>query len=97
MRARLACLSLTLAAGLVLSACAGPASQPEPTATPEPAPIVTPTPSPTPDPTATPAPSYTPVSLDTWLAVMPENAPSFSYASGELDVDEDVSWPERFG
>lgn len=94
MRARLACLSLTLAAGLVLSACAGPAPQAEPSATPEPVPTVTPAPSPTPDPTATPEPSYTPVSLDTWLAVMPENAPSFSYASGELDVDEDVSWPE---
>lgn len=94
MRTRLACLSLTLAAGLVLSACAGPAPQAEPSATPEPAPAATPEPSPIPDPTATPAPSYTPVSLDTWLAEMPENAPSFSYAPGDLDLDEDVSWPE---
>lgn len=82
MRTRLACLSLTLAAGLVLSACAAPASQAEPTATPEPA------------PTTTPGPSYTPVSLDAWLAGMPENAPSFSYAPGELNLYEDVNWPE---
>lgn len=96
MRARLACLSLTIAAGLLMTACAGPASQPESTATPEPAPAATPEPSPTPmpDPTATPAPSYTPVSLDAWLANMPENAPSFSYAPGDLDLDEDVNWPE---
>lgn len=96
MGARLACLSLTLAAGLVLTACASPASQPEPTTTPEPTPTATPepNPTPTPDPTATPAPSYTPVSLDAWLANMPENAPSFSYAPGKLNVDEDVNWPE---
>lgn len=96
MRTRLACLSLTLAAGLVLSACAAPASQAEPTATPEPAPTATPGPSPTPapDPTAAPVPSYTPVSLDAWLAGMPENAPSFSYAPGKLNLYEDVNWPE---
>ena len=96
MRTRLACLSLTLAAGLVLSACAAPASQAEPTATPEPAPTVTPGPGPTPasDPTAAPAPSHTPVSLDAWLAGMPENAPSFSYAPGKLNLYEDVNWPE---
>lgn len=82
MRTRLACLFLTLAAGLVLSACAAPASQAEPTAIPEPA------------PTTTPGPSYTPVSLDAWLAGMPENAPSFSYAPGKLNLYEDVNWPE---
>lgn len=94
MRTRFACLSLTLAAGLVLSACVGPDSREEPISTPAPAPTAAPQPSPTPDLTAAPEPSYTPVSLDAWLANMPENAPNFSYASGDLDVDEDVSWPE---
>ncbi len=96
MRTRLACLCLT--AALLLSACAPAASPsqpaPSPDPTPEPAPAATPEPSPTPSPEPTPSPSYTPVSLDTWLAAMPENAPSFSFAPGDLDLDEDVNWPE---
>lgn len=90
MRARFVCLSLILAAGLLLSACTGP-SQPESTPAP---PTATPAPSPTPSPEPTPAPSYEPVSLDDWLANMPENAPSFSYAPGDLDLFEGVNWPE---
>lgn len=88
MRARFVCLSLILAAGLLLSACTGP-SQPESTPAP---PTATPAPSPTPAPE--PTPSYEPVSLDDWLANMPENAPSFSYAPGDLDLFEGVNWPE---
>lgn len=96
MRTRVACLSLTIAAALLLAACTRAAStaQPTPDPTPTPADTPAPTPAPTPDPTATPAPSYAPVSLDAWLAAMPENAPSFSFAPGDLDLDEDVSWPE---
>ncbi|MBM6716947.1 endo alpha-1,4 polygalactosaminidase, partial [Gemmiger formicilis] len=38
MRARLACLSLTLAAGLLLCACTGESSAPDPAPTPAPTP-----------------------------------------------------------
>lgn len=96
MRARLACLSLTLAAGLLLCACTGESSAPDPAPTPAPTPAATPEPTPelTPEPTFTPSPSYAPISLETWLAHMPENAPDFSYAPGKLDLYEEVNWPE---
>lgn len=90
MGACLVCLSLTLAAGLLLSACAGP-SRPESTPAP---PTATPAPSLTPSPEPTPAASYELVLLDAWLAGMPENAPSFSYAPGTLDFYEGANWPE---
>ena len=42
-----------------------------------------------------PTPAFAPVSLEEWVNSLPVSAPSYTFASSGLDMEEGIDWPEE--